>query len=193
MTSRPETRAFAGVTGRDGPAPLIETARLLLRGHRQSDLESHAAMLGDPAVARHLGGHPHGREDSWRRLLAARGAWDLLGYGYWAVERKEDGAYIGLCGFADYKRDMTPSIEGLPEMGWIFAAHAHGQGYAGEAVAAGLAWADKALPGLTVTAIINPDNQGSIRVAERGGFSQREDADYNGERILLFRRPSPSA
>ena len=95
-------------------------ARLLLRGHRQSDLESHAAMLGDPAVARHLGGHPHGREDSWRRLLAARGAWDLLGYGYWAVERKEDGAYIGLCGFADYKRDMTPSIEGLPEMGWIF-------------------------------------------------------------------------
>ena len=31
---------------------------------------------------------------------------------------------------------MQPSIEGLPEMGWLLAAHAHGQGYAAEGVAA---------------------------------------------------------
>ncbi|MDQ3140226.1 MAG: GNAT family N-acetyltransferase [Pseudomonadota bacterium] len=169
--------------------PLVETARLILRGHRHSDLEPQAAMLRDPAVARYLGGHAFGREDSWRRLLAARGAWELLGYGYWAVERQADGAYIGLCGFADFKRDMTPSIEGLPEMGWIFAAHGQGQGYATEAVAAGLRWADAALSGQEITAIIDPANNASIRLAEKSGFSLREDARYNDETILLMRRP----
>jgi RimJ/RimL family protein N-acetyltransferase len=170
--------------------PVIETARLLLRAHRLSDLDPHAAMLGDAEVARHLGAYLHGREDSWRRLLAARGAWDLLGYGYWAVERKEDGVYLGLCGFADYKRDMTPSIEGLPEMGWIFATHAHGKGYASEAVAAGLGWAGEALLGRDIVAIIDPDNMPSIRVAEKAGFSERMEALYRDEPILLFRRPA---
>ena len=169
--------------------PLIETARLRLRAPQAGDLAAHSAMLADPQVNRHLGGHAFSREDCWRRLLAARGAWEMLGYGYWAVERSEDGAYLGTCGFADYKRGMTPSIEGLPEMGWIFASHAHGQGLAREAVAAGLEWADAHLPNVEFTAIISPGNAPSIRLAERNGFSIREDAVYNDEAILLMRRP----
>jgi len=31
----------------------------------------------------------------YRQLLASPGLWTLLGYGYWAVERLEDGAYLG--------------------------------------------------------------------------------------------------
>jgi RimJ/RimL family protein N-acetyltransferase len=112
----------------------------------------------------------------------------MLGYGYWAVERKEDGLLVGHAGFADMKRDMRPSIEGLPEMGWIFARDAQGQGYAREAVAAGLAWADSALHAPEIVAIIDPANAPSIRVAERAGFSVREEAVYKGEPILLFRR-----
>ena len=95
---------------------------------------------------------------------------------------------IGHAGFSDFKRGMTPSIEGLPEMGWVFARDAHGQGYASEAVAAGLAWAAEALSGREIAAIISPGNQSSIRVAEKAGFSEREDATYKGEPILLFRR-----
>lgn len=113
---------------------MLETARLRLRAHRAADLEPHAAIHSDPDVTRFLGGEPMRCEDAWRRMMAVRGAWSLLGYGYWAVERKADGAYIGLVGFSDFKRDIDPSIEGLPEMGWILAREAQGQGLAGEAV-----------------------------------------------------------
>ena len=170
--------------------PIVETERLRLRAFRESDLEAHARIMGDPEVVRHLGGTPFTREESWRRIAMASGLWPLLGYGYWAVERKGDGAYLGQAGFADFKRDMRPSIEGGPEMGWIFAPHAQGQGYAGEAVLAGLGWIDEALPGREVTAIIDPGNAPSIRVAEKAGFSIREDAVYRDAPILLFRRPA---
>lgn len=177
--------------GRAGVAPVLETVRLRLRPFRESDLEAHAAALGDPTVVRHLGGKPLTREEAWRRLLCAPGLWKLLGYGYWAVERRADGAWLGQIGFADFKRDMTPSIEGLAEMGWIFAPHGQRQGYAGEAATAALEWADRTLAEPEIVAIIDPENSASIRVAERSGFGERHPAVYHGETILLFRRRTP--
>ena len=78
-----------------GAAPLIETARLRLRSFRASDLEAEAAMNADEQLMRYVGGQPLNREDSWRRLLAGVGLWEVLGYGIWVVERKEDGAFLG--------------------------------------------------------------------------------------------------
>lgn len=173
---------------RPAAAPVLETARLLLRPFRADDVDVQAAILADREVMRHLGGEPLAREDAWRKLLNGAGLWPLFGYGYWAVERRADGAMIGQVGFADFKRDMTPSIEGLPEVGWLFAREAFGQGYATEAAAAAIAWADAALAAPEIVAIISADNRGSIRVAEKCGFAQREEAAYKGEPILLFRR-----
>ena len=169
-------------------APILETPRLRLRGFRAGDLDAQAAAMADEAVVRHLGGRPFSREETWRKILASPGLWALLGYGYWVAERREDGAYLGQIGFADFKRDMAPSIEDIPEMGWIFAPRAQGQGYASEAAAAALAWADVNLDAPEIVAIIDPHNAASIRVAEKAGFDRREDAVYRGEPILLFRR-----
>jgi RimJ/RimL family protein N-acetyltransferase len=178
-----------GMTSFTAEAPVIETPRLRLRGFRGSDLDPQLAAMSDPDVVRHLGGSPFSREDTWRKILASPGLWAMLGYGYWVVERREDGAYLGQVGFADFKRDMAPSIEGIPEMGWIMGRALQGQGFATEAVLGALAWADEALGKREFVAIISHDNVPSIRVAEKGGFSLREDAVYKGEPILLFRRP----
>ncbi|MGQ0661917.1 GNAT family N-acetyltransferase [Sphingosinicella sp.] len=169
-------------------APVLETARLTLRPFRASDADAQAAMMGDPIVTRHLGGQPFSREEGWRKLLCGAGLWTLFGYGYWAVERRDDGRFIGQVGFADFRRDMTPRIEGLPEMGWLFAADTFGQGYASEAVAAGLDWIDRALAPAQIVAIIDEANGASIRVAEKAGFAGREPATYRSEPILIFRR-----
>src|SRR3712207_5736216 len=101
--------------------------------------------MADPATVAYLGAASFSAEDTWRRLLASGGLWLMYGFGYWAVERTEDGLLIGHVGFADFKREMTPSIEGTPEAGWIFAPEVHGQGYAHEAVSAALGWADETL------------------------------------------------
>ena len=145
-------------------------------------------MWSDDEVVRYIGGHALSREDTWRRSLAACGQWPYSGWGYWIAEMKADGSLAGQLGFADFKRDMQPSIEGLPEAGWIFSPHAHGKGYAREAVAAALAWADERLDAPMIPAIIDPGNAPSIRVAERCGFAEREEATYRGAPILLFRR-----
>jgi RimJ/RimL family protein N-acetyltransferase len=168
-------------------APTLETERLRLRAHRLEDFEPIHAMVSDAAVMRHISG-AQPREEAWRRMLTAPGCWALLGYGYWVVERREDGVLLGQVGLADYKRDMTPSIEGLPELGYGFAAHAHGQGYATEAARAVLEWADRTLQPPQIVAIVGHDNAPSIRVAERVGFGVREEATYKGEKLLLFRR-----
>ncbi len=170
-----------------GAAPTLETARLRLRAHAHADFEPIAAMTGDAEVMQHISGAQQ-REDSWRRMLCGPGMWALMGFGYWVVERREDAAVIGQVGLADFKRDMTPSIERLPELGYIFATAAHGQGFAREAAEAVLAWADRHLQPEQVVAIINHDNAPSIRLAERLGFSEREEATYKGEPLLLFRR-----
>ncbi|HEX8643419.1 MAG TPA: GNAT family N-acetyltransferase [Allosphingosinicella sp.] len=169
-------------------APRIETARLLLRSSTQADLDAHAAMLGDDGVMHHLTGAGIPREDAWRRLLQGPGLWVMLGYGYWSVERREDGKYIGQLGFADFKRELEPSIEGVPEMGWLFAAEAQGQGFALEGVTAALAWADEVLRAAEIVAIIAPDNARSIRLAERTGFFRAEETLYKRDPSVIFRR-----
>ena len=169
-------------------APVLETGRLILRAFRAADLEPQAATLADPGVMRYLSRDPMSREEAWRRVLAMPGLWALLGYGYWAIEEKSSGTWLGQIGFADFKRDMEPGIEGSPEMGWILAPWAHGRGIASEAGAAALGWADQALAGTEVVAIIDPENRASIRVAEKLGFGTANEASYRGERVLLFRR-----
>ena len=173
--------------------PVLTTERLVLRPHRADDLDAVAVMTGDAEVMRFIGGVPQPREDSWRRMLCGPAMWMLLGYGYWIVERRADGAVIGQLGFADFKRAMEPNIEGIPELGYVLAAHAHGQGYASEGVAAALRWADSALEADQYAAIIDPDNSASIRVIEKAGFAIREPALYKDGPILLFRRTRPVA
>ncbi len=175
--------------------PLLETERLRFRAFRPEDLDRWAAVMAHPVTVRHFGGDPVPREETWRKLLAASGLWSMLGYGYWAVERKVDGLLVGQVGLADFKRAIIPAIEGVPEAGWILAPDAHGFGFAAEAVRAMLDWADATLSAPAITAIIDPDNEPSVRVAEKTGFSARETATYKGKPILLFerRRNTPAA
>jgi RimJ/RimL family protein N-acetyltransferase len=171
-----------------GAAPVLETERLILRPFQAEDVATQAAMMGDPAVMRHIGGHGLSREDAWRKLLCGAGCWPIFGWGYWAVARREDGVMIGQLGFADFKRDIHPNVEGIPEMGWLFAAEAGGQGHATEAGRAALEWIDAAHGRPDVVAIIDAANQRSIRVAEKLGFDESGPATYRGEPVLLFRR-----
>ena len=168
--------------------PVLETERLRLRAHRAEDHAECTAIWSDPEVVRHIGGRPFTAEEVWRRLLQYAGLWSLLGYGYWAVEEKASGRYIGDIGFADFRRDLQPSLEGMLEFGWVLAPHAHGKGYASEAVAAAMAWAEQHRPSLRAVCIIDPANQPSIRVAEKAGFKRWQETTYHGSPTVVFAR-----
>src|ERR1035438_972988 len=97
--------------------PVLETERLRLRGHRLDDFDASAAMWADPNVTKHIGGHPLTEEEAWTKFLRYVGHWALLGFGYWVVEEKATGNFVGEIGFADYKRDLLPSLQDRKSVG----------------------------------------------------------------------------
>jgi RimJ/RimL family protein N-acetyltransferase len=168
--------------------PTLETQRTILRAHAPLDFEIYARMWTQPAVTRFIGGRAQTREESWKRFLRHAGMWTMTGFGFWAIEDKATGRLIGEAGFHNLKRDMTPSIDGLPEAGWSLLTEAQGLGFGTEVVSAVVAWGDEALAGRRQVCIIDPVNHASIKVAEKCGFRNPVDAIYNGEKILLFER-----
>ncbi|MGE0828272.1 MAG: GNAT family N-acetyltransferase [Hyphomonadaceae bacterium] len=170
------------------PAPRLETARLILRAHTIDDFEPMAAMWADPAVTRYIGGRPSARDETWARLLRYIGHWAALGYGFWAIEEKQSGRFLGEAGFADFKRAFDPPMI-VPEMGWSLAPAAQGQGYATEAVRAALAWGDAHFGASPTRCIIDPANAASIAVATKCGYREIARTHYKGEPTILFERP----
>ncbi len=168
--------------------PVLETERLNLRGHREEDFTASSAMWADPVVTRHIGGRPLSAEESWSRLLRYVGHWALFGFGYWVVEEKASGNFIGELGFADYKRGMEPPLKGTPEIGWILATEFHGKGYATEAVRAAVAWGDRHFGAGPTACLIDPENLASIRVAEKCGYRKSHVATYKGHSSLVLVR-----
>lgn len=169
-----------------GGIPVLETERLRLRAPAAQDLEASAAMWGNSQVVEHIGGNAFTREDVWSRLLRYRGMWSMLGYGFWSVEEKATGRFVGDVGFGDFHRDFEPSIEGMPEMGWVLDPWCHGQGFASEAVAKAMEWGRGHLDAPEYACIIDPANTPSIRVAEKAGFIQTTETLYRGSPILVF-------
>ena len=123
--------------------PRIETERLTLRAHTPDDLPVCARMWSDADVVRFIGGRPFSREEVWARLLRYAGMWAVMGHGFWAIEEKASSQLIGEVGIMEARRDIEPSFEGEPEVGWALMPAAHGKGYAAEAVGAALGWGDK--------------------------------------------------
>ena len=172
--------------------PVLETPRMILRSHKLDDFEAMVTILHDPIVSRLFHGPKLTREDIWSRFLRHFGMWAVMGYGCWAVEEKETGAYIGTIGTFEVRRDMTPNLEGVPEAGWTFASRVHGKGYATEAARAALAWTDAQLGHPKMFCIIVPENTASIRVAEKCGFRYWQDTIYKDVQTSIFlREPQP--
>src|SRR5436305_9698530 len=159
--------------------PVLETERLRLRAFRLGDFEGYAAMCGDPEVARYLTTR-FDREQAWRHLAFLIGHWVLRGFGMWAVEEKATGAFVGRIGFAE--------PEGLPgcELAWTLARPFWGRGYATEGARAALAHAFTVLKKDRVVSLIHPENQASLRLAERLGERLEGRVEILGREHLVY-------
>lgn len=119
-------------------------------------------MWSEPEIARYTIGSPAPAPRTWQRVLAYLGHWHLLGFGDWAVEENASGRYIGELGFADFKRDVQPSIAGIPELAQ--------------------------LEGARTVCIISQDNHASLRVAEKLGYREFTRTMHEGEAEIFLDR-----
>src|SRR5512142_903784 len=163
------------------PASSLETERLLLRQFRDSDIDAYAAMCADAEVMRYIGeGKPLSRDDAWRNMAMVAGHWSLRGFGMWAVEERNTGAFVGRVGL--YYPEGWPDRE----VGWALARPHWGKGYALEAALASLTHAFETLHWARAISLIDPENRRSIRLAERLGERLAGEAEVRGWRTLLY-------
>jgi RimJ/RimL family protein N-acetyltransferase len=189
-TSRRTPTSASSFFSLAGAAPILLTPRLRLRGHVAADFDAIAAMWADERVVRAITGRPSSREESWARLLRYGGLWAILGFGYWLVEDRASGAFLGEVGLADFKRDLEPSFDDAVEAGWVVHPATQGRGIATEAMLAALAWSDRQLAGRRVVCMIAPENAASFRVAEKCGFVEFARTEYRGNpTALMVREP----
>ena len=144
-------------------APELETERLRFRMFRESDFPTYEQWTSRMEIMRFLGGKTFDRIQAWRHLAYQIGHWDLLGYGYYAVEEKASGALVGRVGYTNH-----PGWPGF-ELGWTIIPEYQRRGYATEAARMLLDYAFDALRQPRVISLIHPDNAPSRRVAEKLG------------------------
>ncbi len=172
-------------------APTLETERLILRAHRNSDLEPLLKMWCEPKVYEFIASKPSTMEDCWRGILRHLGQWQVVGFGFWVLENKSTGAIIGETGFLDCKREMTPSMNDTPEMGWALSTAYHGKGFATEAMQKIANWGDCNLKQTITACITAPKNTASMRVAQKLGFKEVVQTTYKDQPTILFHRKRP--
>ena len=158
---------------------ILTTPRLLLRTFRLDDLPLYAALNADPEVSRYLGGALT-REESDSIAEWAQQTYEHEGLGLLAVERRDDGAFLGMCGL--HHQQFYPDEV---EVGWRLAHEYWGNGYATEAATS---WLDHAFGSLglpRVISITDRPNVRSLAVMRRLGMVFDHEAQVEDDGVVF--------
>jgi [ribosomal protein S5]-alanine N-acetyltransferase len=163
---------------------ILQTERLSLRAWTPDDAEALFAICGDAEVMLHIGaGKPfESIYESLRFVDWAVAHQNENGFSRWAVVEKAAGEIIGSCGLARL------ADSGEIELGYLFAKHAWGKGYATEASAACLRYGFEQMRLTEVIALTDPGHVASQRVLEKLGFARRGIGHYGGEDSMVYVR-----
>ncbi|GAB3983413.1 GNAT family N-acetyltransferase [Actinoallomurus acanthiterrae] len=153
----------------------LRTDRLILRPWRASDLEPWAAMNADPEVREHLGDLLT-REQSDASAARFQAELDQRGYGFWAIEVRATGEFIGFAGLDQLEAHMP--FTGV-EIGWRLARPAWGHGYATEAARTVLAYGFDSLELPEIVAVTTATNVRSQAVMRRIGMTRNPADDFD--------------
>lgn len=170
----------------------LESARLLLRQWRDTDLPEFAQMCADARVMRYF-------PDTLTRLESAavigrvRGHFVEHGFGLWALERKDTGQFIGFTGLGavGFEAPFTPATE----IGWRLSHDHWGLGFASEAAWTCLRCGFGQLGMEQVVAFTAVANLPSEKVMQSIGMMRDADGDFDHpklpghalERHMLYR------
>ena len=153
----------------------LESARLRLRQWQDDDLAEFAALCADPLVMQYFPA-PLSRVESAALIGRIRGHFAEYGFGLWALERQDSGAFIGMTGLLNVSFDapFTPAVE----IGWRLGTQAWGHGYAREAAEATLRDLRQRLGLVDIVSFTVAANRASWGLMERLGFRRDVHGDF---------------
>ncbi|AGL19659.1 GNAT family N-acetyltransferase [Actinoplanes sp. N902-109] len=157
---------------------MIATPRLRFREMTDADLDELTALLGDPGVMRFYP-RPRTRAEAQQWIDWNKRNYAEHGFGLWVLELTATGEFAGDCGLTYQHPDGVRELE----IGYHLRTALQGQGLATEAAVAVRDHARTVLRAPRLTAIINPANIPSQRVAGKIGLTLEKRAG-NGDLIF---------
>ncbi len=169
---------------------IIETERLILREiDPERDFESWAESMADENTVRYLGSKPMNRAQAWRSMAMMIGHWAIRGYGFFSLESKQTGEWVGRVG------PWFPEGWPEPEVGWTIAPGHLRKGYAIEAARASIDYAFNTLGWSRVIHVILEGNEASIALAKKLGSSfVRAEQGLQGvteQKVVIYAQNAP--
>ena len=146
--------------------PFFATPRLIARRFTSLDLDAFVAMRADPEVARFQSWESFTEQDgrAFLESIAPHNPGEP-GWFQFALERKEDHAFVGDCWLRTSEADNR-----LAQVGYTIARPYWSQGYATEAVRGLVEYAFANFPIHRIIASVDPRHTASVRVLEKAGF-----------------------
>ena len=171
--------------------PILETERLSLRELNLEDALFILELLNEPAFIQNIADKGVRTLEDARTYLAngPMASYAQHGFGLFAVELKEGGEPLGICGLV--KRDELDDAD----VGYAFLQRHWSKGYAVEAAAATVQYGLRTLGMARVVGITAPGNQSSIRVLERSGLRFEKMIElprFGGTNRLFTTDPAPA-
>jgi ribosomal-protein-alanine N-acetyltransferase len=146
---------------------VIETPRLTLRRMNTGDAAFMLTLLNEPSFIRNIGDRRVRTIADAQSYIATgpQASYQRFGFGLYVVELKPSGPCIGICGLV--KRDTLPEVD----IGFAFLPQFWSRGYAFESACAVRDHARDAVGLRRLVAVVDPFNNGSMRVLEKLGFT----------------------
>ena len=160
---------------------VIETERLILRQFTTDDAEFIFGLLNDPSWIQNIGDrHIRTIDDACSYIVNGPvKSYEKNGFGLWAVVLKETNETIGMCGLI--KREGLEDVE----IGYALLPKFWSKGFAVEAARATKAYAKDVIGLKRLVAIVDPANEGSIRVLEKIGLRYEKMVRLSADDIDL--------
>ncbi|HTL49306.1 MAG TPA: GNAT family N-acetyltransferase [Steroidobacteraceae bacterium] len=161
---------------------VVETERLALRAFTADDADFVLRIVNEPSFLRYIGDRGVRNLDDARKYIADGpvAGYARDGHGLMRVDRKSDGASLGMCGLL--KREALPE----PDIGFSFFPEYWSQGYALESARAVLGHARGTLGIGRILAITTRDNASSMRLLDKLGFRFERMIAFGNEELRLF-------
>ncbi|MDN3681311.1 GNAT family N-acetyltransferase [Vibrio tapetis subsp. quintayensis] len=158
----------------------LETERLILRQWKDDDKPGYAKLNADPKVMTYFPALLNQAESDAQADLI-HSLIEANGFGFWAVELKSSGEFIGFVGL---HKQAAPEIPNTPmiEIGWRLSSEYWGKGYAPEAAEKALEFAFEQLNLAQVYAFTALPNIPSQRVMSKIGMINI-DQDFDSPKL----------
>jgi ribosomal-protein-alanine N-acetyltransferase len=158
----------------------LETDRLLLKNISSTDRDFIFALFSNDTVNKYLfDSEPITDIGGADKIIDFYLLPEPRGHHRWILVRKDDGTRLGTCGFHRWD-----NCEACCDVGYDLSPGFWGKGYMSEAMQAALGFAKKEMDIKKINACIHIENERSIKLAEKLGFTfdgQMKDEIFLGK------------